>query len=117
MHHFLSIDSVTKLLDYNLNADYFNVNVSNQLSPVLEFKGIKSNNGLSIDSTTKLLEFKYDSSNLTLDASNRFKLNLGYSLFSSVNGVDIKLSDTSLSVSNLGLQVSTTYNKNRYRNI
>ena len=37
----LSIDSVTKLLDYNLNADYFNVNVSNQLSPVFEFKGIK----------------------------------------------------------------------------
>ncbi len=35
----LSIDSVTQLLDYNLNADYFNVNVSNQLSPVLEFKG------------------------------------------------------------------------------
>ena len=44
-------------MDYNLNAAYFNVNVSNQLTPVLEFKGIKLNNGLSIDSTTKLLEF------------------------------------------------------------
>ena len=71
----LSVDSVTKLLDYNLNAAYFNVNVSNQLSPVLEFKGIKLNNGLSIDSTTKLLEFKYDSSHLILDASNKFKVN------------------------------------------
>jgi hypothetical protein len=92
MHHFnckgikqimvLSIVSVTKLLDYNLNAECFNVNVGNQLSPVLEFKGIKHNDGLSIDSTTKSLEFKYDSSNLTLDASNhRFKVNLAYSLY------------------------------------
>ena len=51
----LSIDSTTKLLQYNLNPDYYNINVSNQLSPVLEFKGVKLNNGLSIDSTTKLL--------------------------------------------------------------
>ncbi len=48
MHHFdckglktnsgLSVDSVTKLLDYNLNAEYFNVNASNQLSPVFELQ-------------------------------------------------------------------------------
>jgi hypothetical protein len=51
VHHFkwqrfqanngLSIDSATKLLDYNLNADNFNVDVSNQLSPVLELKELK----------------------------------------------------------------------------
>ncbi len=37
----LSIDSTTKLLEYKLNSDYFNINESNQLSPVLDFKGIK----------------------------------------------------------------------------
>jgi hypothetical protein len=38
----LSIDSTTKLLEYiiqyKLNSDYFNINASNQLSPVLELK-------------------------------------------------------------------------------
>ena len=42
----LNVSGTTKLLDYNLNAAYFNVNVSNQLTPVLEFKGVKLNNGL-----------------------------------------------------------------------
>jgi hypothetical protein len=32
----LLIDSVTKLLNYNLNTDYFNINASNQLSTVFE---------------------------------------------------------------------------------
>jgi hypothetical protein len=40
----LSIDSTTELLEHNMNPDYFNVNASNQLSPVLELKGIKTNN-------------------------------------------------------------------------
>ncbi len=52
----LSIDSVTKLLDYNLNAEYFNANVINQLSPVFELKGVKANNFLKVDATIKLLE-------------------------------------------------------------
>ncbi len=75
-------------MDYSLNAEYYDINISNQLSPVLEFKGIQLNNGLSTNSTAELLEFKYDSSNLTLYASNRFKANLDYSLFSSVNGIE-----------------------------
>ena len=37
---------------YNLNPDDFNVNASHPLSPVLELKGIKPNNGLFIDSIT-----------------------------------------------------------------
>ena len=76
----LSIDATTKLLQYNLNSDYYTINASNQLFPVLEFKGIKPNNGLFIDSITKQLEFKYDTSNLTLDVNNKFKINIGYSL-------------------------------------
>ena len=36
------------------------INVSDQLLPLLELQGVKLNNGLSIDSTIKLLEFKYD---------------------------------------------------------
>ena len=39
----LSLDATTKLLQYNLNPDYFNINVSNQLSPVFEIKGVKTN--------------------------------------------------------------------------
>ena len=39
----LSIDAGTKLLQYNLNPDYYNINGSNHLSPVLEFKGVKLN--------------------------------------------------------------------------
>jgi len=53
----LSIDSTTKLLEYKLNSDYFNINASNQLSPVFELKGIQSSTGLSVDTTTKLLRF------------------------------------------------------------
>ncbi len=30
----LSIDSTTKLLEYKLNSDCFNINASNQLSPL-----------------------------------------------------------------------------------
>ena len=52
----LSIDSTTKLLQYNLNPDYFNINVSSQLSPLFELKGIQASNGLSVDATTKLLK-------------------------------------------------------------
>ncbi len=32
----LSIDSTTKLLEYKLDPDYFDINASYQLSPVLE---------------------------------------------------------------------------------
>ncbi len=53
----LSIDSTTKLLEYKINPDYFNINASNQLSPVFELKGIQSSTGLSVDTTTKLLRF------------------------------------------------------------
>ena len=54
----LSIDSTTKLLEYKLNSDYFNINASNQLSPVFEIKGIQSNTDLSVDTSesTKLLK-------------------------------------------------------------
>ncbi len=50
----LSLDAATKLLQYNLNPDYFNINVSNQLSPVFELKGIQASNGLSVDKITNL---------------------------------------------------------------
>jgi hypothetical protein len=43
----LSIDPTTKLLQLNSNPDYYNVNVSNQLSPVFELKGVTSGQGLS----------------------------------------------------------------------
>jgi hypothetical protein len=41
-------------MQYNLNADCFDINASNQLLPVLELKGIKIGSGLSFDSVTKL---------------------------------------------------------------
>ena len=53
----LSIDPTTKLLQLNLNPEYFNINVSNQLSPVLELKGITTGQGLSFNATTKMLSF------------------------------------------------------------
>jgi hypothetical protein len=37
----LSLDATTKLLQYNLNPDYFIMNVSIQLSPVFELKGLQ----------------------------------------------------------------------------
>ncbi len=56
----LSIDSTTELLQYNLNPDCFDINASDQLSPVFELKGVPSSNGngfkLSVDATTKLLK-------------------------------------------------------------
>ena len=53
----LSIDATTKLLQYNLNPNYFDINGNNQLSPVLELKGVKLGSGLSIDTTSKLLQY------------------------------------------------------------
>jgi hypothetical protein len=71
----LSIDSVTKLLNYNLNPDYFNINATNQLSPVFEFKGLKTtSNPLKIDTTTKLLEFGYNTSVFWIDSSSRLRI-------------------------------------------
>jgi len=67
----LSVDTTTKLLQYNLNPDYFNINASNQLSPVFELKGIKSSNFLKVDATTKLLELTYNSNHFGLDGSSR----------------------------------------------
>ena len=67
----LSIDSTTELLQYNIDPDYFNINASNQLSPVLEFKGIKTNNFLKIDATTKLLELTFNPFHFGLDGMNR----------------------------------------------
>ncbi len=37
----LSINSTTNLLQYNLNPDCCNINVSNQVSPVFELKDFK----------------------------------------------------------------------------
>jgi len=104
----LSIDSITKQLEFNINTDYleFETNTKRTLKPKLELKGVKWNNGLSIDSVTKLLEFKYDTSNLTLDVNNKFKINIGYSLMAGANGIDVKLEDTSLSLSSLGLKLN-----------
>jgi len=53
----LSIDTTTKLLEHKFNSDYFNINASNQLSPVFEFKGITTGQGLSFNATTKMLSF------------------------------------------------------------
>ena len=54
-----------------MNPDYFNINASNQLSPVFELKGIKTNDFLKVDSTTKLLELTYNPYHFGLDGLNR----------------------------------------------
>ncbi len=71
----LSIDSTTKLLEYKLNSDYFNINASNQLPPVFELKGIKTNNFSKIDSTSKLLELTYNPYHFTTDSYGNLMLN------------------------------------------
>jgi len=88
----LSIDSTTKLLEYKINSDYFNINASNQLSPVFELKGIKTNNFLKVDETTKLLELTYNPSHFGLDASNRlaFRFKTDGRLVESSSGSGIK---------------------------
>jgi hypothetical protein len=103
--------NLTKL-KLDLNPDYFNVNASNQLSPVFEFKGLKTtSNPLKIDTTTKLLEFLYNPPHFVLDGTSRLSLRFKSDggLVQNAVGTEIKLADTSLSLSTLGLQVSSTY--------
>ncbi len=42
----LSVDPITKSLDFNYDSEYFSIKASlfNQLSPLLQLKGIKANN-------------------------------------------------------------------------
>ncbi len=92
----------------NLNPDYFNINASNQLSPVLELKGIKTNNFLKIDATTKLLELTYNPYHFQSDGSgrlmNRFRSDGG--LMETSGGSRVKLEDTSLTSSAAGLKLN-----------
>jgi hypothetical protein len=97
-------------LDYN--TEYFNINATNQLSPVFEFKGLKTtSNPLKIDTTTRLLEFLYNPPHFVLDGTSRLSLRFKADggLVQNAVGTEIKLADTSLSLSSLGLQVSSTY--------
>jgi hypothetical protein len=65
------MDATTKLSEYILNSDYFKINEFDQLLPVFELKGVKTNNGLSIDATTKLLGYKINSDYYNINASNQ----------------------------------------------
>jgi hypothetical protein len=70
----LSIDSTTELFKF---PDYFNINASNQLSPVFELKGLNTiNNPIKLNTTTKLLEFGYSTSVFWIDSSSRLKLDI-----------------------------------------
>jgi hypothetical protein len=105
----LSIDSVTKLLNYNLNPDYFNINASNQLSPVFELKGLNSiNNPIKINTTTKLLEFGYNTSVFWIDSSSRLRIRYitDGGFVENSGGMGIKLADTSLSLSTTGIKLN-----------
>ena len=104
----LSIDTTTKLLEYKLNSDYFNINASNQLSPVFELKGIKTNNFLKVDSTTKLLEIMFNSHHLINDSLGKLmtRLNGNGGLINNSAGTSINLADNSLSLSTSGLQLN-----------
>jgi hypothetical protein len=62
---------VTNLLNYNLNPDYISINAPNQLSPLLELKGLKTNSGLSIDSVEKLLNYELNPDYFDINASNQ----------------------------------------------
>ena len=72
-------------------------------------KGLKTGTVLSLDSTTKLLDFKYDINSFRVKVNDELELKTGNTISTSINGVDGKLSDTSLSSSITGIQVSTTY--------
>jgi hypothetical protein len=99
-------------LKLDINPDYFNINASNQLSPVFELKGLNTvNNPIKINTTTKLLEFGYSTNHFSIDGSNnlKFKYTTYGGIMEHSSGILIKLADTSLSLSTLGLQISTTY--------
>jgi hypothetical protein len=106
----LSIDSTTELLQYNINPDYFNINASNQLSPVFELKGVTSASGLSIDTTTKLLKFTPNSNQFWTNQHLLIRFNANGGIVDNItgigNGLQIKLADTSLSLSSSGLKLN-----------
>ncbi len=106
----LSIDAETKLLKLNLNPDYYNINVSNQLSPVLELKGVSSGQGLSEDATTKMSRFSVNSNQNFINPTLLIRSNANGGIETiNTTELSIKLADTSLSSSSFELQVSTTY--------
>ena len=96
-----------KLLQLNLNSEYFNINASNQLSPVFELKGITTGQGLSFNATTKSLSFSVNNNQFFLNPNLLIRLNGngGIETLQSI-GLSIKLSDNSLSCSSSGLQVN-----------
>ncbi len=92
--------STAKLLQLNLNPDYYNINVSNQLSPVFELKGVTSGQGLSLDAATKMLRFSVNSNQFFRNPTLLLRLNPN-GVIETLNsiGLSIKLADTSLSLS------------------
>ncbi len=91
----LSIDVANKLLQLNLNPDYYNINVSNQLSPVFELKGVTSGQCLSIDATTKILKFSVNSNQFFINPTllMRLNANVGIETINSI-GLSMKLADS-----------------------
>ncbi len=100
----LSLDAATKL-QYNMKPDYFNINVSNQLSPawVLASKRLTSGQGFPVDATTKILNFAH----FTVNTNQFFitpilfiGLNATGGIIDSIidvgSGLQIKLADTIL---------------------
>jgi len=104
----LFIDFSTRKLRTRYN-DTLQVNASKELCTTFDCKGLKTGSVLFLDSTTKLLDFKYDTNSFKIKLNDELELKTGNSLSTSISGVDVKLADTSLSLSSLGLQVSTTY--------
>jgi hypothetical protein len=100
----------------DLNPDYLKINASNQLSPVFELRGVTSASGLSIDATTKFLKLTTNSNQFWTNQHLLIRFNANGGIVDNTswigNGLQIKLADTSLSLSSLGLQVSTTYKQN-----
>ena len=88
-------------MQYNLNPDYFNINVSNQLSPVFELKGVTAGQGLSVDATIKLLKMSTSINQFFVNPNLAIRLNANGGIVDNIagngNGLQIKLADTSVS--------------------
>ena len=104
----LFIDFSTRKLRARYN-DTLQVNASKELCTTFNCKGLKTGSVLSLDSVTKLLDFKYDINSFKLKINDELESKTGNSLSTSISGVDVKIADSSLSSSVLGIQISSTY--------
>ena len=78
---------------------------------MFELKGVTNEQGLSVDTTTKKLKFSTNLNQFYVNPNLSMRFNANGGIVDNIvgNGLQIKLADTSLSLSSLGLQVSTTY--------